>query len=67
MTRVYSNRTDILISPCRSFANLIVNWVISDFKASAKVTEVWPKLETFMGHSLTDLKLMAEVIIHNFR
>ena len=55
------------ISPCRSFADLIVNWVISDFKASAEVTEVWLKLETFMGHSLTDLKSMAEVIIPNFR
>jgi hypothetical protein len=39
--------------------------VISDFKASAEVTEVWPKLETFMGHSLTDLKSMAEVILGN--
>ncbi|CAB4398979.1 unnamed protein product [Rhizophagus irregularis] len=62
-----NSRADILISLCRSFADLIVNWVISDFKASAEVTEVWPKLETFMGHSLTDLKSMAEVIIPNFR
>ena len=53
--------------PCRSFADHIVNQVISDFKASGEATEVRAKLETFMSYSLTYLKLMAEVILHNFR
>ncbi|GET04568.1 hypothetical protein RCL_jg7967.t1 [Rhizophagus clarus] len=43
-----------------------INLVISDFKASSEATEVWAKLETFIGYSLTALKLMAEAIKRNF-
>jgi len=48
---------------CRSYSNL----GISDFKASGEATELRAKLETFMGYSLTALKLIAEVIKRNFR
>ena len=63
----YKSIANMLISPCRSFADHIVKQVISDFKASAEATEVRPKLETFQSYSLTVLKLIAELIPDNFR